>query len=542
MNLELWDAERVFVQNGEYEKALICLKRMYAENHKGCYPMLCEFRDLVTKKVSEAPDKKLMGLLREGYKLSARDYLDDFCIFTEWNRPLSHKFYLPRRKGLLPIVRELQRLADDELDILCISTPPGVGKTGLAVFYLVWCAGRNPELGMLGGSHNAAFLRGVYDECLREMDGNGDYLWREVFPEYKVVGTNAQDMKIDVGKKQRFSTFQFSSIGSGNAGKVRAIQLLYCDDLIEGIEEALSKERLDKKWQLYTTDLRQRKQGKCKELHIATRWSVNDVIGRLQDLYRKDKRAAFLTMPALNEKGESNFDYGGTIGFTTEFYKDIMHSMDEASWKALYMNEPIEREGLLYMRDDLRRFYELPDEDPDAIIGVCDPAEGHGDDSVLPVGYVYGQDHYIVGVVCNDSLPDVTIPMMANLLYTNRVQACQFESNAAGGGIADKVENLLKERCDEEGGRLTHITKKRTQSNKETKIIVNSPWVKEHCLFLDDSRIEPGSDYQAFLRKLCSYSVKGKNKHDDVPDVMAQYALYVNNINGNQAKLIKRVF
>ena len=265
--------------------------------------------------------QKFFELAKRTYLLMAPYDFDSFALYLEWNRDVSKRFYLPRRKQLHRIATALQKLADDELDLLAISLPPGVGKTTLALFFLTWLGGRNPEKPILGGSHSNAFLRGVYDECLRIMDPQGDYLWRDVFPTVQVVKTNAQDMMIDLGidpkKGKRFATLEFSSVGSGNAGKVRAENLLYCDDLVDGLESALSKERMDKLWNLYTTDLRQRKIGECKELHIATRWSIHDVIGRLEQSYGESGRAEFIVMPALNENDESNFDYGNHAGFTT---------------------------------------------------------------------------------------------------------------------------------------------------------------------------------------------------------------------------------
>ena len=174
-------------------------------------------------------------------------------------------------------------------------------------------------------------------------------------------------------------------------GLYRAATLLYCDDLVSGIEVALSKERLDKLWETYTTDLRQRKIGDhCKELHIATRWSVHDVIGRLEREYIDSDRAKFIVIPALNENDESNFDYAYGVGFNTRFYHEQRNIMDDVSWRALYMNEPIEREGLVYAQDELRRYFELPKEDPDAIIGICDTKDKGADYAFLPVAYVYG--------------------------------------------------------------------------------------------------------------------------------------------------------
>jgi hypothetical protein len=282
--------------------------------------------------------RTFMGLHKQ-VLLSAAPYdFDSYLLYIEWNREPEKKFYVPRRKILqqYEIVDSLQKLADDELDLLAISLPPGIGKTTLAIFYLTWLGGKIPDKPMLTGSHSNSFVRGVYDECLRIFEPGGEYLWHDVFPYVNVSNTNAKDCRIDLGERKRFETIEFTSIGTGNAGLYRAPTLLYCDDLVSGIEVALSKERLDKLWEVYTTDLRQRKIGdKCKELHIATRWSVHDVIGRLENEYGNSKRAKFIVVPALNDYDVSNFNYAYGVGFSTEFYHEQRSIMDEASRKAL---------------------------------------------------------------------------------------------------------------------------------------------------------------------------------------------------------------
>ena len=291
----------------------------------------------------------LFGLHKHLLTTLAPYDFEAYIYAMEWDRPLNKQFYYPREKTLRPVVHSLQKLADDKLDLLCISMPPGAGKTTLAIFFLTWLAGREPNEPMLTGSHSNSFIRGVYDECLRMFEKTGEYRWTEIFPQLVISGTNAKDCRIDIDKRQRFETLEFTSIGTGNAGLYRASTLLYCDDLVSGLEVALSKERLDKLWETYTTDLRQRKIGdKCKELHIATRWSVHDVIGRLQREYGDSDRAEFISLSALDENEESNFDYKFGVGFTTKFYHEQREIMDDVSWRALYMNEPIEREGLLY--------------------------------------------------------------------------------------------------------------------------------------------------------------------------------------------------
>ena len=474
---------------------------------------------------------------RDALKFDAPYDFDAALIFAEFDRPYPRKFYEPRRPQLLPIVRALQDLADNKLDLLCISTPPGVGKSTLAIMYIVWQALKNPELTTLCGSHSNSFLRGVYDEVLRMLEPGGEYLWSEIFPTTHLVNTNARDMQIDLGRRKRFPTIETGSIGSGNAGRIRASGLLYCDDLIPDIETAMSKDRLDKLYQQYYTDLRQRKIGDCKELHIATRWSIYDVIGRLETQYEDSKRAKFIRFAALDENDESNFDYPFHLGFTTEFYRQQRDIMDDASWRALYQNEPVEREGLLISAEELRRYFELPPGEPDAVIAVCDTKDQGTDYCVMPVAYRYGQDYYIDTFICDNNTPDVVEERLVDTLVERRVAMCRFESNRAGGRVAQSVQKAVHER-----GGITNITTKWNQTNKETRIIVASGWIKTRCLFKDESLYKTDREYRTAMTMLTSYTLAGKNRHDDVPDAMSMLMDFAESFDSQKVVLMKRPF
>lgn len=485
--------------------------------------------------LTEEQVRKLYDLHKRVCLKAAPYDFDSYLLYVEWNREPDKKFYPPRRKVLKQVVDALQELADDKLDLLAISLPPGAGKTTIAIFFLTWLAGKIPNDPMLTGSHSNSFVRGVYDECLRIMDENGDYLWHDVFPHIKVSSTNAKDCRIDLDKRQRFETLEFTSIGTGNAGLYRAATLLYCDDLVSGIEVALSKERLDKLWETYTTDLRQRKIGDhCKELHIATRWSVHDVIGRLEREYGDSDRAKFIVIPALDENDESNFDYAYGVGFNTKFYHEQRNIMDEMSWKALYMNQPIERDGILYQKDELRRYFDLPDGEPDAIIAVCDTKDRGADYCCMPIAYQYGQNFFIEDILCDNSKPEIVDARLVEILLKHKVKLARFESNSAGGRVAQAVQAQVKKK-----GGITHITTKFTTANKDTKIIVNSPYIKEHFLFKDDT-VFPNKDYKKAIDMLCSYTMMGKNKHDDVPDAFSQLSEFVQSLQSGTVEVFKR--
>jgi predicted phage terminase large subunit-like protein len=311
----------------------------------------------------------------------------------------------------------------------------------------------------------------------------------------------------------------------------------------------MSKERLDKLWEKYTNDLKSRKKLGCKEIHIATRWSVHDVIGRLEQQYGDDPRCKFIVLPALDENEESNFNYDYGVGFDSKYFLDMKNSLEDVSWRCLFMNQPIEREGILYHESELKTYFDLPGaeydsneklikfDEPDAVLGVCDTKDTGSDFEFLPVCYQYGDYFYLEDCICDNNKTEILDERCAHILVKHKVKACRFESNNAGGRTADVVQKRVKEL-----GGITHVTKKFTTSNKETKIIVNSPWVKEHVLFKDKSKIKPNTDYSRMMNFLKTFTMNGKNKHDDVVDGMACFAIFVQSLTAGQVKVFTRPF
>ena len=492
-------------------------------------------RAIATDRAATLGCERSYELLKRSLLFDALEDLDAYLQYLEFDRDPEKRFYLPRRRHLRPLVDGLQQLHDGDLFLLTLSLPPGIGKTTLAIFYLSWQMGLHPGKPNLASAHSDKLTRSIYDGVVTLLS-DPEYLWGDVFTQTTGIETNAKDETIDVGTgggRRRFKTLTCRSIDGSLTGATRCENLLYSDDLVSGIEEALSRERMDTLWTKYSNDLKSRKKQGCKELHIATRWSVHDPIGRLEQLYGDAPGTRFIKQPALNLDGESNFDYLGGVGFDTRYFLDMKETLDDISWRCLFQQEPIEREGLLYPEDEMRTYYELPTEEPDAVVAICDTAEGGGDDTFLPVAYLYGEDAYIEDCVCDPGLPEVTAPLCAEMLLRHKVKRAQFESNAAGGGFADKVQDILNKKAG-----ITHITKRRTTANKLTKIIVNSDWVKKHCLF--KVKYQPNSAYGRMMKLLCGFTVMGKAKHDDVPDGMAQLAEMVQGLKGAEITVFKR--
>ena len=438
---------------------------------------------------------------------------------------------MPKRKHFIKhgIIPAMQDMIDDKLDILSISMPPGTQKTTALKFFNSAVIGWDVRKFNLFFSHSSDITRMYYDGVLDICTNVDEYAWREIFPELIVNQTNAKMGQFNVGSYKPFPSLQTTSRGAENAGKVRCNGYLMVDDLIGKQEEALNVKILDKIWaDTYNVDAKQRMLDGCKEIHIATRWSIHDVIGRLQRLYEGNTsvRTKFIAIPDIDEKtGESNFDYE-YMGFSVEFFNNIALGMDDLSYKALYKSQPIEREGLLYHEDDLRRFLSVPLNEPDAILAICDVKNKGTDFMFQPVFYQYGEDFYLVDCICDDDVDyERQYVRLSKLLADYKVQSCEYESNTGGDRVAFEVQKRLKEL-----GSTCSITTHPTETNKETRIIVNAEWVKNHVLFRDKSLYGHKDDYAKMMEWLLCYSTVGKNVHDDVPDGLANFRLFVDRL------------
>lgn len=481
----------------------------YAFDHKTTYELI---------------NKKYEVLLLE----AQNKIVDSYFQYIEKKREPKDRFYMPRRKQLIKIglVDALQGMIDDKYDILCVSLVPGAGKSTIEKFFHSAVAGWFPKDYSLFYSHSGDITRMYYDGVYDIITNDDDYAWHDIFPNLSVTSTNAKMEQFNIGKYKPFPSVQCTSVGSKNAGKVRASKFLLVDDMIGGIEEALNPTILDKLWDKYAVDARQRKtqdtDGKpCKEIHIATRWSVHDVIGRIQNMYIGNPRVKTISVPDVDPTtGESNFDYEYG-GFTKEFFADQQLLMDEISYRCLYKQEPIEREGLLFPDDKIRRYFNLPHGEPEIITAQCD-TKGKGTDYfVMPILQKYGEDYYCIDCVCDNTADyEMQYENASNTLVNNQVQECEFERNAGGDRVAMEVNKRVENK-----GWICNITDVPTETNKEARIFQCSNWILQHIIFKDQSLYKPNEPYGVMVSLLKRYSVTGKKQLDDVPDVFSNFAL-----------------
>lgn len=353
-------------------------------------------------------------------------------------------------------ITEVIRIDDTECQCIVVDHPQHLYVTddyilthnsGIETYYLSWLMGRHPDKSILFATHTNQMAVKVMGDVINLLidEKRG---WSKVFPGIR-IDKSAEYNWIDLSPKEypnNYKTIYFRGIDSSFAGVLEASWIIVCDDLIRGIEEALNPSRLDTAWQKYGTDISQRRTSdQVRELHIATRWSVNDVLSKLEDMNSDNPRAKFIKIPGLNENGESNFMYK-YHPMTKKHFEKLREHMDDVSFECIVQQNPMERDGILFPRDTLS-YYEgiLPDGEPDEIVFAADIAFGGGDYLSMPIAYVYGMDVYIHDVVHSNGAKETTKPMVVHAIIENKCTRGFMEANNAGSDYATDIGQRLKD-------------------------------------------------------------------------------------------------
>lgn len=480
------------------------------------------------------------NLLFRSLLFCAPHYFDAYLQAVEYGKPLDKKFYLPRRHYLRRYVEGYQEVLEEKLDFLSISMPKRCGKSQLGINFTNMLSGKFPDRSTLMEGTGDDLVQSFYKGCLEYIQQPNDYHFYDIFPESKLVQTNADTKVINLLHKSRFPTVMCRSIDARQVGLSEATNLLYLDDCVEGREEAKNRQRLDDKWEVISGDIIGRAIEGTPIVICGTRYSLYDPIGHLQEEMRKQgKRCKIIETPALDPvTDESNFEYirEGRKVFTTQYFRDQREMLSAEQFESEFQQQPFEAKGILFPEASLNRYFELPvDREPDSIIAVCDTADKGADYCSMPIAAVYGDEVYIVDVVFDDSPPEVTKPECAKALMDNLVVAGTFESNNAGTYFARDVQQILTDRKY-----VCNIRTKRTISNKQTRIEFASDNIIKHFYFKDPSLYARNSQYAMFMKQVTTYTRSGKVPHDDAPDSLSLLENELRGLVGAKVEVFKR--
>lgn len=480
------------------------------------------------------------NLLFRSLLFCAPHYFDAYLQAVEYGKPLDKKFYLPRRHYLRRYVEGYQEVLEGKLDFLSISMPKRCGKSQLGINFTNMLSGKFPDRSTLMEGTGDDLVQSFYKGCLEYIQQPNDYHFYDIFPESKLVQTNADTKVINLLHKSRFPTVMCRSIDARQVGLSEATNLLYLDDCVEGREEAKNRQRLDDKWEVISGDIIGRAIEGTPIVICGTRYSLYDPVGHLQEEMRKQgKRCKIIETPALDPvTDESNFEYirEGRKVFTTQYFRDQREMLSAEQFESEFQQQPFEAKGILFPEASLNRYFELPvDREPDSIIAVCDTADKGADYCSMPIAAVYGDEVYIVDVVFDDSPPEVTKPECAKALMDNLVVAGTFESNNAGTYFARDVQQILTDRKY-----VCNIRTKRTISNKQTRIEFASDNIIKHFYFKDPSLYARNSQYAMFMKQVTTYTRSGKVPHDDAPDSLSLLENELRGLVGAKVEVFKR--
>lgn len=527
---------------GAYSDLFSLCREWETEDFSAAHKVNKELLALSADQVVRGGGAKFYEQWRRCLLFEAPHDFDSFMTYIELDRKPEKRFYAPRKHYLRPMVQGFQDVLDGKLRLLTISMPKRAGKSQTGINFVNMLSGKFPDRSTLMEGTGDDLVKSFYNGCLEYLTVPNEYLFYDVFPDARLIQTNADSKTINLKSKSRFPTIMCRSIDARQVGLSEATNVLYLDDCVEGREEAKNRQRLDDKWEVISGDIMGRAIEGTPMVFTGTRYSLYDPIGRVQEHAQREGWAwRAIEIPALDlVTDESNYEYEreGKKVFTTAYFREQRELLSAEQFESEFQQQPFEAKGLLFNKDELNYFFELPkDRDPDTIIAVGDTAESGSDSTSMPVAKIYGNAVYIVDVVFDDSPAEVTKPECAKCLIENKVASAVFESNNAGQYYARDVDQIIRER-----GYSVGIRTKRTISNKQTRIEFASDNIKKNFYFKHPSTYKRGSQYWNFMKEVTTYTRSGKVPHDDAPDSLSLLENEIRMLSGGKVEVFKRPY
>ena len=459
--------------------------------------------------------------------------VDSFFRYIEADEKDPYKrFYFPRRKVLEPVVSAYQEIYDGKLDFLSVSQPKRTGKTTGGLKLAQMMGGRDPDGSIFAVGKGEGLVKRFYGGLLQSFETESTYQrFLSVFPEAKKIGEkdykSAENLSIDLKRKNIFPTYTCRPIDGAIVGCTEANVLVYIDDCVKNHEEARNRDRLEFLCEKVTDDVLGRRLEGTPIIIQGTKYSLYDPITALQakadELGWRWKEVAIPALDPITD--ESNWEIyrkdkkGLRKIFTTDYYRKERMLVSEETWAAEFQQEPYEAKGRMFPEKELNYFEELPvDREPDAIMAACDSADKGEDSCSMPVGYVYGNEVYIVDVVFDNAGVQFTKPECANMLIKHNVKTVTFESNSAGEYFGRDVMDIVKT----QGGRCS-ARYKFNCANKITRMENARDNIIRDYYFRDFKKMDRSSQYYKFMKELTTMTRTGKVKHDDAPDSISLF-------------------
>jgi predicted phage terminase large subunit-like protein len=448
-------------------------------------------------------------------KALARKSFFDYCNLK------APDFYKPDRQYLVRLCNELQEFYESDDEVLIVNLPPRHGKSRTAGNFVEWVLGNNKHEKIMTGSYNETlstmFSKNVRNTIQEVKVDKDKIVYSDIFPGIKIkYGDGAMNLWSLEGSYNNYLATSPTGTATGFG-----CTLMIIDDLIKNAQEAYNEEVLQKHWDWFTNTMLSRLEEGGKIIIIMTRWATGDLAGRALEHYKEQgAKVRHISMKALQEDG-------------TMLYPEILSRKSyEAKCKAMgieiasanYQQEPIDIKGRLYT--NFKTYTKLPMDDKGNLLftsirNYTDTAD-QGNDYLCSINYgVYNGEAYVLNVLYTKQPMEVTEPAVAKMLYEDKVNIADIESNNGGRGFARQVERILHEKYRTNRVQINWFHQSK---NKKARILSNSTWVMNHVYFPVNWKDRFPEYYEAMTK----YQKEGKNLHDDAPDATTGIAEKIN--------------
>lgn len=456
-----------------------------------------------------------MILLRERKIRKARESFWEFCLLMD--SLAGSKIFKRGRKYLEDYCNTLQGIYDGTIrrpdgskyEGALISFPPRHGKSYTLTLFSAWLLGKNSQKSIITVGYNVEMGQGFSKNTRNIISHPKDYtkiVYNDVFP---TVMLKRGDSSVKTWSVE--GSF-FSYLGTGFDGTITgkgASLALIIDDPVKNADEAFNAARLDEIYDTYVNTLKSRVEAGALTFIIQTRWSKRDLIGRILDSPEADKYY-IVNYKAYNP--DTNEMLCQDV-FSYKRYLEAQATMSDIIFLANYQQELVDLKGGLYAGIQQNVYNRTFGYDEfERRVAYVDVATSGKDYFAAVFAGIKDNKVYILDAIYTQDNIDVTEPLLIQKLRQHQIVECMIESNSAGGIFASNIRKELSKQSIP-----TIINEYNQSKNKETRLLVNAPFVLNHVLFPNTFK---STHSDAWEHILTFKKDNRQNKHDDIEDAL----------------------
>ena len=329
----------------------------------------------------------------------------------------------------------------DEHEVLVVNMPPRHGKSRTIGNFVEWVLGNDQSQKIMTGSYNETlstnFSKNVRN-TIQQIKGDADkIIYSDIFPGVNIKrGDGAMNMwSLENGYNNYLATSPTGTATGFGAS------IMIIDDLIKSALEANNADTLEKHWTWFTDTMLSRLEEGGKIIIVMTRWHSLDLAGRIIETY--GHKVKVVQYKAVQDDGSMLCPEI----LSRKSYETKRKAMGADIAEANYQQNPIDIKGRLYQ--SFKTYTKLPTDEHGnllftAIKNYTDTADT-GDDYLCSINYgVYNKEAYVINVIYTKDGMEFTEPAVAKMLYQDKVNVADIESNNGGRGFARMLKRFLE--------------------------------------------------------------------------------------------------